>query len=375
MAVGFPAKTDFATGEVLTATNMNDITGTLNLLQETLYPAGRNKIINGDFGINQRNFTSTTTAGVFGFDRWNVNSVDGTVTYSAQTFTPGTAPVSGYEGTNFARVVTTGQTLATARANFNTSIEDVRTLAGQTATISFWAKAASGTPKIALEINQLFGTGGSPSAAVQTYTGQVTITTAWVRYSITVAVPSISGKTIGTDTNSSALQINAFVSAGSNFNSRTGSLGIQSNTFDIWGVQVENGSTASPFQTATGTKQGELAACQRYYVRSGAANGLTTAAYATYGNGYSTLTTNATIPVQLPVTMRIAPTAVDYSTLGIISTAGTLLSVSAVAINTSNNSNNRAHIEATVVGAVANTYQTLQNNNSTSGYIGFSAEY
>ena len=32
MAVGFPAKTDFATGDVLTATNVNDITGTLNLL-------------------------------------------------------------------------------------------------------------------------------------------------------------------------------------------------------------------------------------------------------------------------------------------------------------------------------------------------------
>lgn len=32
MAVGFPAKVNFATGDVLTATNMNDVTGTLNLL-------------------------------------------------------------------------------------------------------------------------------------------------------------------------------------------------------------------------------------------------------------------------------------------------------------------------------------------------------
>lgn len=32
MAVGFPAKTNFATGDVLTATQMNDVTGTLNLL-------------------------------------------------------------------------------------------------------------------------------------------------------------------------------------------------------------------------------------------------------------------------------------------------------------------------------------------------------
>ena len=67
MAVGFPAKTNFATGDVLTATNVNDITGTLNLLQETLYPAGRNKIINGDFAVNQRAFISVTTTGTYGY--------------------------------------------------------------------------------------------------------------------------------------------------------------------------------------------------------------------------------------------------------------------------------------------------------------------
>jgi len=34
------------------------------------FTAGKNKIINGDFRINQRGFSSTTTDGVFGFDRW-----------------------------------------------------------------------------------------------------------------------------------------------------------------------------------------------------------------------------------------------------------------------------------------------------------------
>ena len=336
--------------------------------------AGKNKIINGDFTINQKGFTSTTTTVASGFDNLAVTLVDGTCTYSAQTFTVGAAPVAGYEATNFARLVTTGQTLVTARANLRNNIENVRTFAGQTATVSFWAKAATGTPKIAVEINQDFGSGGTPSTAVQTYAGQVTLTTSWARYQVTIAVPSISGKTIGTDENNSKVQVNYFVSAGSNLNSRTGSLGIQSNTFDIWGTQMEAGSIATPFQTATGTRQGELAACQRYYVRLGANSGFSTSPYATYGNGYTTSTTNATIPIQLPVTMRVAPTSVDFSNLGIINTSGTLIAVSAVAINTSNNSSNRAHIEATVTGATANVYQTLENNNSTSGYIGFSAE-
>jgi len=71
------------------------------------YAAGKNKIINGDFSVNQRNFTSTSLSTTFGFDRWYLNLSGGTATYSAETFTLGTAPVAGYESKNFARVATT----------------------------------------------------------------------------------------------------------------------------------------------------------------------------------------------------------------------------------------------------------------------------
>lgn len=269
------------------------------------FAAGKNKIINGDFGINQRGFTSTTTSGTYIFDRFIVSNVDGTVTTTSQTFTLGAAPVAGYEATNFVQIVTTGQTLTTAQAVLQQRIESVRTLAGQTATFSFWAKANTGTPNINVTLAQGFGTGGSPSASVAT-TGTVqTITTSWARYSFTISVPSISGKTFGTN-NNDYLAANIFVSGGSASSAPT--VGIQSNTFQIWGVQVEAGSTATAFQTATGTKQGELAACQRYYYR---VTPVSTSKSFSLGQAYST--TNALGLLPFPVEMRTNPTALEQS--------------------------------------------------------------
>jgi hypothetical protein len=263
------------------------------------FTAGKNKIINGDFRINQRALTSNTTDG-FGFDRWKINQSGGTTTYSAQTFTAGAAPVAGYEATNYARLLTSGQSAAGDYALLSQNIESVRTFAGQTITISFWAQAGSGTPNIAVELDQQFGSGGS--SRVTTYAGQVTLSTSWARYSVTVAVPSISGKTVGTA--SDFLSVTLWVSAGSTFNARTGSLGIQNNTFNIWGVQAENGSVATAFQTATGTIQGELAACQRYYQRivDGTSQWIST------GANFSASMFETVI--RFPVAMRTAPTLV-----------------------------------------------------------------
>lgn len=265
-----------------------------------------NAIINGDFSINQRAFSSTTSAWIYSFDRWRVGSDGGTTTHSAQAFTIGAAPLPGYESANFARIVTSGQSSTVHYAVLNQPIEDVRTFAGQTVTISFWAKAGSGTPKIAASLEQAYGGGGSSNTYA--LAGTVTISQAWTRYSLTVAVPSIAGKTIGT---ASALSFNLAVSAGSGVPTAQG-IGVQNNTFDIWGIQVEKGSTATPFKTAAGTKQGELAACQRYYWRTyGAAN---------IGQSTPWDTSNTQCTVKLPVTMRVKPHAFDWT--GILSNYG-----------------------------------------------------
>ena len=327
------------------------------------WSAGKNKIINGDFNINQRAFTTGTTNSTFVFDRFRMFNGDGTVTGTAQTFTVGTAPVSGYEAKNYFSLQSTGQTLTTANSRLAQDIESVRTLAGQTATVSFWAKAASGTPKIAVEIAQEFGSGGS--SAVNTYGGQVTLSTSWARYSVTVAVPSISGKTVGTG---DFLRLALWASAGSAFDSRTGTLGIQTNTIDFWGVQVEAGSTSTPFQTASGSIQGELALCQRYYYRTTQNANLI---LSTYGN--ATSTTVAYVPVTFPVTMRITPTALDYSSVYLSDTVNAFTGIASVTLGTSTNSLGEPAV--TINSGTLTQFRTYKLVVLTNGgYVGFSAE-
>ena len=371
MAVGFPTKVNYATGDVLSATNMNDLSGTVNLLESAQYAAGVNKIINGDFFINQRNFTSNTAAFAYNFDRFYQSNggTSGTFTLTPQTFTPGSAPVSGYESRNFLRGITAAGVSNNTYAIFAQNIEDVRTQANQVTTISFYAKAASGTPKMVVETEQNFGTGGSPSAVVTTYGGQVTLSTSWARYSVTLAVPSISGKTIGTTANSSCLTINLWTSAGSDFNARTGSLGLQNNTFDIWGVQVESGSTASPFQTATGTKQGELAACQRYYFRTSGTDAYKPLSFFSYTNSTTTIATIAVFPVQ----MRTSPTSIEYAgTIQWLQSGGGAVTPSAFTLTTS--STTMANFNGTSTGLTISQFGFYRANNDATAYFAYSAE-
>ena len=260
------------------------------------FAAAKNKIINGDFFVNQRNFTSNTANSTYNFDRFIQTNNGGTATVTPQTFALGTAPVAGYEGKNFLQYVTSGQSGVNDYAAVSQKIESVRTLANQTATISFWAKTSSGTPQTSVSLQQNFGTGGSPSATVITKLAPFTLSTSWARFSVTTTVPSINGKTIGTAGDS--LNIDIWASAGSGL-SLYSDIGVQNATIQIWGVQIESGSVATPFQTATGTIQGELAACQRYF--------LSNSQVITW-QGNATNTLGYTVSTTFPVQMRSAPT-------------------------------------------------------------------
>jgi hypothetical protein len=256
--------------------------------------AGKNKFINGDFSIWQRG-TSFTNPGdnTYNCDRYRANGNGTGVTkiISRQAFTPGTAPVAGYEAQYFYRFA---QTVAGTGATYNNGIqqpiEDVRTFAGQTVTWSFWAKADS-TRTVYPNVERFYGSGGTGYEYINL--PGVVITTSWTRHSITFTVPSIASKTLG---------------AGSYFMPYIGFDANTVQTFDFWGWQIEAGPIATPFTTATGTIQGELAACQRYYYRW--TSGATYARYPTLGVASST--TIGSFPAAIPVTMRTTPYSVEY---------------------------------------------------------------
>jgi len=221
---------------------------------------GKNAIINGNFDIWQR-ATSQTATGYGSDDRWFNSRAGSTQVVSRQAFTLGQTYVPD-NPKYYARTVVTSVAGVGNLVIKNQRIEGVETFAGTTATVSFWAKADA-SKNIAFELVQNFGSGGSPSATV-TGIGVTTValTTSWVKHTISVAVPSISGKTLGTDGND-YLQFNLWLDAGSNFNARTNSLGQQSGTFEFSQVQMEAGSVATEFEPRSVGQ--ELALCERYY--------------------------------------------------------------------------------------------------------------
>ena len=356
MAVGFPAKTTFVTGEVLTATAVNDITGTLNLLQSTLYPAGRNKVINGKFDIWQRGAGTFSTDGAYTADRWVLNLSGATAGVTRQSFTVGQTDVPNNPDYFLRLAVTTGDNAC----RIETRIEDVTESSSETFTISFWAKGTNPAGG-SLEVigRQDFGSGGS--AGVSVTAGSIVLTASWQKFSKTFTYASVAGKTIGAG--------NWY---GIDIRQPGSDTGTAAWTLDISNVQLENGSTASPFQTASGSIGGELALCQRYYYRAGASDSV---AYAALSNAaFSQSTTITTGAIALPVQMRVPPTALDSSNVAFRQTSGTVTGMTSVTLDTTQGSTTVATIYGTTAAITANQPGFLVKNNNSAGYLGFSAE-
>lgn len=349
MAVGFPAKTTYANGDVFSASDINDTNGTLNLAAGAPWAAGKNKIINGAFNVWQRgtSISVPNASTTYVADRFNVQSnfSAGTSTFSQQVLTAGS--ITGYESAYFGRL-----TLGSTATYFDMRqyIEDVKTLAGQTVTLSFWAKASASTA-VRLYLRQNFGSGGSGNVDLTTDT---TITTSWTRYTFTTTLGSTSGKTIGAGN-----YLGVIIST-------TGSV-TNSQTFDTWGWQVEAGSTATAFQTATGNIEAELAACQRYYFRMGGDS-----AGNRYGSGSFASSTIGYAAIVMPVTLRVPPTSVDYSTLGIFDFSGTI-AVTSAALDQSAKNVTSLDVRVASGGTTFRPF-FLAANVSTSSYVALNAE-
>lgn len=226
-----------------------------------------NRVINGAFDFWQRG-VSGTALGYVAADRWRNVGNAGTNTQSRQNFN-----VGDKLGINcpqhFLRQTTTGTSGVGDFAITTQRIENVRTYAGETITVLGWAKRASGAGNTAVSFVQNFGTGGSPSAEVYGVGQQVALTGVWTPFAAQMALPSVSSRTFGTN-NDSYLEIEFWTSAGSNFNSRSGSLGIQTVGVDLWGIHIRLGThTVSAVDLYRQPELGpELARCQRYYEKS-----------------------------------------------------------------------------------------------------------
>jgi hypothetical protein len=257
------------TNAILDASGGNTATiNTVPLRPGVLDP--ENRIINGAFDFWQRGTSFTGNA--YGSDRWYNLGNNGTVTMSRQSVSLGDT-----FGTNnpayFLRQTVSGQTLAASQARVIQSIEGVRSYAGQTITILGWVRRSSGAGNMAVEIAQGFGTGGSPSSDVLVAPQTVTLTSSFAPFALTFSVPSIAGKTLGTNGND-VLALSFWTSAGSDLNARTNSLGIQTIGVDLWGVHIKVGThtTAATDLYKQPELGPELARCQRYFTKFGRYN-------------------------------------------------------------------------------------------------------
>lgn len=318
------------------------------------YPvAGKNKIINGDFSNWQRGISFTNPAILaYTADRYFTlnNGTSTTVIVSQESLLPNT--IAGYNSDYYFRYnQTAAGTGASLTFPFAQRIENAKTFAGQTVTFSLWVKSDSAR-SFALNIAYNLGTGGSAAPAVSTSATKTSATT-WERHTFTTTLPTLSGLTVGAGS-----FISVYLSAPVNV--------VQ--TWDIWGVQFEAGSVPTSFSTSTGTIQGELAACQRYFERVGQNS------YSPYGTGLCGSSTTARVNVTCQP--KRANVSVSYgaantfevwnSTFAGVSVA----SISSVAVNKS-----QVNVGITVAsGLVAGNSTTLIDGGTGNSYIDFSAE-
>ena len=211
-------------------------------------PGGfRNLFHNPIFQIQQRG-TGPWTSG-YTADRWLLQPNGDTSSASVVALADSDRAAIGDEAAQYAWQITfAGSSAAGSYTLVAQLIEGIRRTSGKTLTVSFWARATSGTPKIGLEYYQYFGTGGSPSAAVTNNFGVTpNLSTTWQRYVITGVIPSAAGKTLGTTANTDRLNIDFWLSDQGTYAARSG-IGVQSGTVQFWGMQCEIGGSATALE-------------------------------------------------------------------------------------------------------------------------------
>ena len=257
-------------------------------------PAFRNRLINSDMRIDQRNAGASVTPadGNYTIDRWFVNLSQASKLSIQQTTTAPTGFSNSLKVTSSsAYSVTAGDYFAVIQQieGFNTADLSFGTANAKTVTLSFWVQSS---------LTGNFGGALMNSAQNRSYPFSYSISAAntWEQKTITVAGDT-SGTWIGS-TNGCGMRVIFGLGAGSTYgggtaNAWTGStfvmaptgstsvVGTNGATFYITGVQLEKGSTATSFDYRSYGQ--ELQLCQRYYEISNGAMLATGAINATAG--------------------------------------------------------------------------------------------
>jgi len=274
----------------------------------------KNRIINGDMRIDQRNAGAsvTPTNGQFTLDRWKFflsQASKFTTQQNAGSVTPpagfinylGVTSSSAYSvnSTDYFQLVQTIEGLNVADLGWGT-------INAKTVTLSAWVYSS---------LTGTFGGAIANDAFNYSYPFTYTISSAntWTQVSVT-----ITGPTAGTwlTTNGNGMYVFFGLGAGSSVSGTAGSwsangyrsatgatsvVGTNGATFYITGVQLEVGSSATGFEYVDYTTQ--LAMCQRYcQVIGGGASGQW------WGS------TSPEMAITFPVTMRSAPTYSMFTT-------------------------------------------------------------
>ena len=315
-----------------TTTTVNGFTPTTSNM------AGRNRIINGDMRIDQRNAGAATSGddNTYAVDRFTYRAnVSGKAT-SQQNMGSVTPPTgfNSYLGTTSSSAYSVGASesfrIEQIIEGYNVADFQWGTANAKTVTLSFWVYSS---------LTGTFGGSLFNSGATRCYPFSYTISASntWEYKTITIA-----GDTTGTwlTTNGSGLRVAFSLGCGSSFSGTAGTwsgstflsatdatsvVGTSGATFYITGVQLEEGSVATPFEHRQYGQ--ELALCQRYFFRW--ANDRTGSV--SYDIGLQAYSASATFGklFDFPVVMRAIPTVtasgtfVPYTATGSATTAFT----------------------------------------------------
>ena len=338
-------------------------------------PVGKNKIINGDMRVDQRDGTATINAtGVtYNVDRWlgRGESSEGVFTLAQDTTSP-----ANFTNSLKATVTTADSSIASGSSyriqqmveGYNMEDLNWGTSDAQSVTLSFWVRSS---------VTGTFGgsvaNGDFNRFNVFSYT--ISSADTWEYKTVT-----ITGDTSGTwpTDNSLSLRLNFSLGAGSTLLAAVGSWGAStkegvtgqtnviatnSATFYVTGVQLEANTTATPFEHLQYGQQ--LALCQRYYYKWNTTSSNNWVAWAMAAN-----TTNMYGHVPFPTTMRNNPSSIEYSGLGWW-LGGAVTAFSAVAIAESGTDSCTMNFTST--GLTAQKMYAVLPNGSTN-YIAFNSE-